>query len=375
MIKRVLHYVGKMDFGGMESLIMTLYRNINKDEFQFDFAVHSIEKGDYDDEILSLGGRIFYFPIMRNNPIAYNECWEKFWKEHKKEIYAFQMHTNSLANNIAIKTAKSANIPIRIIHAHSAYAAKGRLQVLNDFLHKVNRRYVYKYANRLIACSEEAARWMYGNIDMSKVILLNNAVDYSLYRYDEYKRKIIRSEFGVGERLVLCQIGHLLSVKNHRFTLKVLSYLKKSNLDFICLFVGSGSLEQELREETINYGLSENVIFTGARKDVSDVLSASDIFLMPSLYEGLGIAAVEAQISGIQCVLSSNIPTIVSISDRICFLDINDESKWGEYIQSIIKKDIYNRKNFFLEQTFDASLCTKQYCNLLNREDVVWIEK
>ena len=335
MVKRVLHYVGKMDFGGMEAMIMNLYRNINRDEWQFDFAVHSDKKGCYEDEIVSLGGRIYRFPAMRRNPFMYKQCWKIFWQQHKNEYEVFQMHTNSLANIIALQTATEADIPKRIVHAHSAYANKGKLQFLNDILHKYNRNRLGKYANLCFACSELAADWMFGHdsLKSGKAIILNNGVDYNRFAFCSEKRVLLRENLGLSNKITLIQVGSLLPVKNHQFTIKVIKRLVEfGNTNLVCLFMGDGPLRQSLEEIVQKEDLGKYIIFLGAKSNIEDYLSSSDIFLMPSLYEGMPLSVVEAQVSGLKCLISDSITKMAKVSNNVDYLSIEDVNAWSEYI-------------------------------------------
>lgn len=334
-MKRIIHYVGKMDYGGMEAMIMNLYRNIDRTQWQFDFAVHTEIRGCYEDEIEKLGGHIYRFPPMRSNPFRYKKVWKEFWTKHRGEYEVFQMHTNSLANIIALQTAKKAGVPKRIVHAHSAYANKGRLQWLNDILHIYHRNTIDKYANIKFACSELSGEWMFGQkcLSTGKAVLMNNGVDYERFFFSLENRSAIRKELGIEDKLVLVQVGSMLPVKNHVFTLEIIKYLvNHGNTNIVCLFLGDGYLRKQLEETVKDSGLDNYVFFVGAKNNVEDYLSASDLFLMPSLYEGMPLSVVEAQASGIKCLVSNTITPMSKISSLIDYLPIDSISPWIEQI-------------------------------------------
>lgn len=367
-MKRILHYVGKMDFGGMEAMIMNLYRNIDRSQWQFDFAVHVKERGCYEDEIEKLGGRIHRFPIMRSNPLRYKKAWEKFWDTHKGEYEVFQMHTNSLANIIALQTAAKAGIPQRIVHAHSAYANKGRLQLLNDILHKYHRCNIDNYATIKFACSELAANWMFGKdcLEDGSAILMNNGVDYDRFLFNEERRNLIKEELGIVDKFTLVQVGSFLPVKNHIFTIGICKQLVASGFsNFVCLFLGSGVLKEQLEQFAIDENLERNIIFVGSKKNVEDYLSASDIFLMPSLYEGMPLSVVEAQASGLKCLLSDTITQMAKVSDRVEYLSIEDSSIWVEHILNCMVQ--VDRTNLLLDDRLNIKTTISSYTSYISR--------
>lgn len=371
MIK-VLHYVGKMNRGGMETFIMNLYRGINNDEYQFHFAVHEVETGDYDQEILNRGGKIFVFPHMRNNPLRYRMEWRKFWNMHRNEYQAFHFHTNSLANIIAFEESYRAGIQIRIIHAHSSFSNKGRLQFLNDFLHQKHQKKITKYATNLLACSPEAALWLYGQnvINKSLVQMMKNGVSISDYVYDIDARNTIRKEFGVEERTIL--IGHVAAffeVKNHKYIIEIARYLKELGQNFLFVLVGEGRLKKDIINLVKEQHLDQYFVFTGVRSDVNRLLSAFDIVVLPSLYEGLPVSLIEAQINGVPVIVSDNVSRAVKLNDNLKFASTEESaSTWAEMI---IKTPIIHEANMekIIDNGYSAKMVCKEYLKLINRGD------
>lgn len=364
-MKRILHYVGSMDYGGMEAVIMSLYRNIDRSVWQFDFAVHSEKKGYYEDEIERLGGSVFRFPMMRANPKLYKQVWDIFWKNHKDDYYVFQMHTNSLANIVALKASKKYGVPVRAIYAHSSYADKGRYQIIHDIIHKWNRKHITKYANVKFACSELAAKWLYGAADLQRdnVILMNNGIDYYRFRYNEGARIRIREQLAVEGKYVLCQVGHMLPVKNHFFTISLLKQLPDN---IVCIFLGDGSLQDKIIKRVTDEGLQSRTFFLGMKPNVEDYLSASDAFLLPSLYEGMPLSVVEAQVSGLPCFISSNITKMAQVSNLVNYLDIKDVSVWGDIIKSQYDTNKSDRSKVVLDNKFDVKITAKKYIEIIS---------
>lgn len=333
MVVRVLHYVGRMKRGGMETFIMNLYRGIDTSVVQFDFAVHEAEEGEYDNEILQRGGRIYHFPHMRENPFVYRKSWKDFWKDHKDEYRAFHFHTNSLANIIAFDEAYKAGIPVRIVHAHSSFANKGRLQFLNDYLHHRHQKMVTNEATNLLACSDKAATWLFGQ-GSSQVEIIKNGIHLKDFAFCERDRENVRNEFQVGSSTIL--IGHVaafLEVKNHKYDLEIAQALKAMSADFEFVLVGDGPLLNDIKNAVDVLGLEENFVFTGTRSDVSRLLSGFDVVILPSLYEGLPVSLIEAQVNGVSVLVSDTIAKEVKIADNLGFSSIGvPASSWAQKI-------------------------------------------
>ena len=365
---RVLHYVGKMDRGGMETFIMNLYRNINHSEIQFDFAIHGDRNGDFEEEILTMGGRFYQFPHMRKNPIAYRKAWRNFWREHRGEYRAFHMHTNSLANIIAMEEAYDADVPIRIIHSHSSYANKGKLQLLNDCIHKLHRKRIGVIATNLIACSNKAAEWMFGGMKLGKknVVLLNNGIDIYKFKYCVEDRKRIREELAISDDIFLIgQVGAFLPVKNHNFSIDFFKKLKNENENVKLMLIGEGSLKNDIEHKVKENGLSEDVLFLGKRSDIECLLSSMDLFIMPSLYEGLPVSLVEAQANGVPTLASNTITKEVKFNDNLRYCSIDSGvSKWIEEIPKLGKEHVANIKEI-VQRGFDIKDTCKKYMDIL----------
>ncbi len=337
---RVLHYVGSMRRGGMETLIMNLYRNVNREEIQFDFAVHGDFAGDFAPEINSLGGRFFFFPRMRKNPVAYRKSWRVFWESHCHEYRAFHFHTNSLANIIAFEEAYRVGVPIRIVHSHSSFSDKGRLQWLNTILNIINRYKVKKYATILIACSDKAAQWLYGGMQMGnlQVHLLKNGVDLRQFKYSDRARVRIRAELNLGDEILIGHVGAFVPVKNHYFLIKVISEALKINPKVRAILVGEGVLINNMKVLVKDLGLTDVVYFMGIRDDVNALMSAMDVFVFPSLYEGLPVSMIEVQANGLPALMSDTITDDVVLNPNVKRLTINSSAKvWAQSLLDMAK--------------------------------------
>ncbi len=342
MAVRVLHYVGIMNRGGMETFIMNLYRNIDRNKIQFDFAVHGERAGDFEKEISMLGGKFYYFPHMRKNPLKYRKAWKDFWKNNKERYVAFHMHTNSLANIIALEEATKAGIPIRIVHSHSSMANKGRLQWLNDILHRRHQARLSKLATNLFACSDKAAEWLFGGTEIKglTVTKINNGVQVNDFRYDPEIRERLRAELNISDKKVIGHIGAFLPVKNHLFLVETVEKCYLSDRSVRCLLIGNGPLINEIKDIVKQKNLQDVILFLGVCDNVNKLLSAMDLFLMPSLYEGLPVSLVEVQANGLPALVSDTITKDVAMQKNLHYMSLKASSdEWAGAALSIIKNN------------------------------------
>ena len=326
MSVRVLHYVGKMNRGGMETFIMNLYRSIDREKVQFDFAVHGGSAGDFKDEIFSLGGVFYYFPHMRKNPMKYRKSWRDFWQKNKDRYSAFHMHTNSLANIIALEEAERAGIPVRIVHSHSSMANKGRLQWLNDYLHKAHQKKLPKLATHLFTCSDKAAKWLFGEnaVGNMRVRQVNNGVDTEKFRFKADKRTAIRESLSLDKTKLIGHVGAFIPVKNHEFIIDVVEQAHKKDSSVRCMLIGTGALLDQIKEKVRLRGMEDVVLFMGLCDNVHELLSAMDAFIMPSLYEGLPVSLVEVQANGLPALVSDTITEDVKLRDSLHYLSLSE---------------------------------------------------
>ena len=368
---RVLHYVGNMKRGGMETFIMNLYHQIDRSQIQFDFAIHGENAGDFKEEILSLGGNFYYFPHMRKNPLKYRAEWRNFWKNNKDRYSVFHMHTNSLANTIALEEATKANIPIRIIHSHSSMANRGNLQWLNDILQRCHQRKIPQLATHLFSCSDKAAEWLFGgtSIGNMSVIQINNGVDIEKFKYDENKRKKIRLEFALSKFKVIGHIGAFLPVKNHQFIIDVVEQAYRQDNSVRCMLIGTGTLLEEMKKTVCQKGLEDIIMFLGVRSDVADLLSAMDIFIMPSLFEGLPVSLIEVQANGLPSLISDSITRNVKLKDNVHYMALsNSKEDWARKALEIINNGERDDDNTCITQSgFDIKDTARLNTDIVTR--------
>lgn len=324
---RILHVFYNMESGGAQAFVMNVYRNIDHSKIQFDFIVQTEDKSHYDDEICELGGRIFYLPKLRfNNGIAFIRAWERFFMEHRdfKIIYGHAQGTAAVYLSIAKKHGLKT-----IIHSHTSSSEEGIKAVIKNVFQLPLR----KITDVRLACSKEAGEWLYGK--KASFSIIKNAIEIKKYLFDYEKRIKVRNDFNLNNKYVVGHVGRFHYSKNHDFIIEIFKVVHDYNPDTMLMLVGGGDLEKSIESRVIELGLSKNVIFTGFRADVPDLLQAIDIFIFPSHYEGLGIALIEAQASGLRCIASDVIPHEAKVTELLELISLNESTEyWAKKILS-----------------------------------------
>lgn len=334
-MKRILQIMGKMDRAGAETMLMNLYRHIDRSKVQFDFITFTYDKGDYDDEIIAMGGKII--PIVAKDSISRMFKLQKFLKANPEyEI----LHSHVLLNNaFHLIAAKSAGIKHRISHSHNtSNGANSKLKKLYEIWAK---KTIQQLATYRIACGVEAAQYLYGTAD--DVLILNNAIDLKKYADIATTQKSYWDNVLPHKGLRLIQVGRLTEVKNHEFSLKIAKALREQGFEFTFFIVGQGSLESKIRDLIIEYELSEQVHLLGVRDDVPELMAGADLMLMPSLHEGFPVVLVESQAVGLHTLVSDRVSAEVDFGlGLIHFLSITSEKEWVDYLETPIKSPLSN---------------------------------
>lgn len=332
---RVLHVIGIMNRGGAETMIMNLYRNIDRNKIKFDFVENTFEKAAFDDEIKSLGGRIYNCPHYNGkNHFEYKKWWNNFFEEHSGEYRIIHGHIGSTAS-IYLKIAKKYGL-YTIAHSHNTLLQKD-FESLIYKIYSFPTRYI---ADHFFTCSREAGVSRFGKkIGNNEKLctLFHNSIDTNRFLYNVEERNSVRKNLELEDKLVIGHVGRFCSQKNHSFLIDVFNEIIKKNKNYRLLLVGGGPLENEIKDKVKNLGLSDFVVFAGICSDVYNYMQAMDVFVFPSLYEGLGIVIVEAQTSGLPCVISNTIPNEAVLTDGLVVRkNINDNAKdWAECIMNL----------------------------------------
>lgn len=324
---RVLHVFASLDRGGAETMIMNIYRSIDREKVQFDFVVDDSNKNyDYEEEIEYLGGNIYRIPKYKaKNYFSYRSKWESMLMSHKEWKIVHIHHTVPAFTYLGI--AKK-NQLVTIVHSHSAGATKSIKSILK-ILSRFPLRYLAEY---LFACSVAAAKWMFGN-KCSKAIIINNAIDSKRYIFSAEKRDLMRTELNLENSFTIGHIGNFSKAKNYPFILDIFVEVLKIDPFAKLVLIGKNDNNPEVERRVKELNLEKNVIFTGVRSDIPDLLQAIDVFLFPSLHEGLPVTLIEAQASGLPCIVSDSITTEVAVSDLIQFVSLSLSSElWAEKV-------------------------------------------
>ena len=345
---RILQVLGGLDAGGAETFVMNIYRNIDRNKIQFDFIVHNKEKNFYLDEIKKLGGRVYYVPKYNGfNHFQYINAWKNFFAEHS-EYKIIHSHVRSTAS-IILKIAKKYGLTT-ICHSHSTSNGKG----FSALVKKIYQKKIVYYADYLFGCSKEANEWLYGKKYASKSFILNNAIDTSKFVYNYKTREELRKKLKINNKYVIGQVGRLISVKNHLFSLNLLKEYLKINKDVFLLIIGDGELYDVLNKEIKRLNIIDNVLILKNRSDVNCLMQAMDAFIMPSLYEGLPLSLVEAQTASLPCVISKNVNAGIIINDLVKRLSLDEDKKlWIEQFEKFKTNERINRIKEIKEAGFD----------------------
>lgn len=336
---RVLQMIASLYSGGSQAMLMNLYRNIDRKKVQFDFIVEHPEYDYYLDEIEKLGGKVYTLPAFRGANIKeVKDAWNNFFVEHP-EYKILHSHSRSHAS-IYLPIARKYGLKT-IIHSHNTSNGKG-IQAIAKNIFQYPLRYQADY---YVGCSKKSGEWLFGDkvVSSDKFFVLNNAIDASEYRYNERVRNEYRKQFDVENKTVFIQVGSLSKQKNHLFTMEIFKKLCEINDNVILYIAGVGELEKEIRDKIKEYNLEGKVILLGRRSDVKNLLQMADCFIMPSIYEGLSVAAVEAQASGIACILSDMVSDEVKITDSCEFLPLTVDEWVNKLNNKFIRVDTYDQ--------------------------------
>ena len=334
---RVLHSVSNMDRAGIETMLMNYYRRIDREKIQFDFLVNKTKPGDYDEEIRSMGGNIYVGPGL--TPWAYPEYlrfMEKLLSEHP-EIKILHAHNEGMME-YALRGAEKAGLPVRIAHAHNTHIIRDYKWPLKVFC----KAFIPRTATEYFACGRDAGIYYFGERRWNeKGYTMHNAIDPSSFRFSEEIRAEKRRELGVGDAFVIGHIGRFNVQKNHKRLVEIFAALLEKRPDAVLLLIGEGELEQATRDRVRELGIEDKVMFLGLRSDIPELCMAFDLFLMPSLFEGLPVVGVEAQAAGVPCVFSAEVTDEVVILPESTQIPLSSsDSEWAERIAAFVGKSV-----------------------------------
>ena len=332
---RVLHIVPKLAPGGIETLLMNICRHIDRTKINFDFLIHSSEKGVYDDELRALGCRLFYLHRLsaRYFFLSYKNDLRAFFLQHKNDYDIIHSHIDTLSA-IPLKEASLAGYPIRIAHSHNtSITDRGIKRAIKNFY----KKRIPRYATHLFACSNMAGEFCFGNNSFYNI---TNGIEVKRFLYKNDIRKKYRERLSIDDKtIVFVHTGAFRKQKNHLFLLEVFASILYFLPDSKLVALGDGELRFEIEEKIKSLGLEEACILLGNTADVAEYLSASDVFLLPSLFEGLPIAAIEAQASGLPVFISDTVTPETQLGKNYFRFSLDEgHALWGKKIAKTLQQ-------------------------------------
>lgn len=369
---RILNLFTIMNRGGAETMVMNYYRAIDKSKIQFDFMVHRQERGAYDDEIEAMGGRIFRMcPIYPQNLFKYQQLLKTFFDNHP-EYRILHSHMSELGY-FAFKEAIKHGVPVRICHAHSSPNFK--IETFKEKLKVIPReilaRRMRKLSTDFFVCSKIAGNWLFGRKNESKFIMMNNAVNAVSFAYDEKIANKIKSEMKWKDKIIVGHVGRLIAAKNHTFLIDVFQLFHLKHPNSILVLVGDGDQRENICNKIKKLNLEDSIILLGFRSDTANLYQAFDIFVFPSLYEGLPVSLIEAQSAGLSCIVSDTISTQAQILPSYTILSLNASPEiWVNEMEKHLNDKRVNTTENIKKAKFDiysnAEWLTNFYLNKLS---------
>ncbi|MBC7641839.1 MAG: glycosyltransferase family 1 protein [Flavobacterium sp.] len=349
---KVLQVFTILNRGGAETNIMNYYRKLNQEKVQFDFLVHRQEIAPYEEEVIKLGAKIYRLPAF--NPLKikqYKKSIKLFFDEHQDYNI---IHGNCSELGIYIyQEAKKRNIPVIIAHAHNATDG---LNLKSPF------RWYYKnkmrpFVNTYFSCSHPASIWLFGKKNAKKAFIMNNAIDAKSFAFDLKKDLNSRNNLNAENSLNILHVGRFNEQKNHSFMIDVFSALHKINPNTKLFLVGEGDLKTKIIEKVKNLSLDKNVVFLGSRSDVNDIAQAMDLYLFPSLFEGLPVSLVEAQAAGLKCIISDGIPKeSILIPEHVTVVALKKSPQyWASQINNFSNHKKTDVSQLIIEKGYDIN--------------------
>lgn len=358
-MKRVLVF-GMTDMpGGVESVIMNYYRNINRDELQMDFLCNTPTVA-YEEEIKRLGGKIYKIESRSKNLFLYHKQLKNFFKENAKKYSTIWVNICSLANIDYLIYAKKYKIKYRIIHCHNSQNMDSKLRVI---LHKFNKLRLEKYATDYWTCSEESNSWFFQPKLNEKVVVVHNAIDYDKFKFDEDIREEYRKKLKIEDKVVFGNIGRFHFQKNQLRLLEIFKKISEKEENAVLILIGDGEDKSKILNKISELKLEEKVKVLGIRDDVEKLLQCMDAVIFPSLFEGLPLVLVEAQANGLPVFASDTITKEIMLSDNMVFLSLKESNEyWAERIlESNLER--HNNYNEIEKKGYDI----KKECNKIER--------
>lgn len=363
-MKRLLCILANMNAGGAETFLMKIYRQVDRTRYQMDFCINAKDKCFYEDEINALGGRIYRIPSKSENTMAFKKQLGAVVRDNGYD-HVLRI-TSSAAGFMDLKIAKGAGAAVCC--ARSSNSSDGNT-LKSRLVHRLGRLLYNRYVDVKIAPSDLAAAYTFGKraYRNGDVHILHNAVDLNVFRYDPAARKRIRSALGITDDVTLVgHIGRFNTQKNHEFLLDIYDAIHKKNSSAKLMLVGNGTLENEIRAKVDRLGLNDSVIFTGVRNDVPELLSAMDVFVFPSFYEGMPNTVIEAQATGLPCVIADTITREADITGLVSYLSLSQSADaWALAALDRVNAERQDTGKLFRDRKYDIESVASQFTQMV----------
>lgn len=358
---RVAQVIGKMLGGGVESVVMNYYRHVDRTRVQYDFLVDSDSTRVPEEEITSLGGRVFRIPPYQH-PLQYRQALIKLFQEHNWKIVHSHINTLSV---FPLSAAKRAGVPVRIAHSHSTM---GKGEPVKNIMKLALRPFANVYPTERFACGNYAGKWLFGDRGFA---VIPNAIPLDKFRFNPQTRRLIREKLNISpDTLLIGHVGRFMPQKNQRFLIDVLADLLQRRVKAQLAFVGEGPDMDSIKTYAKTVKVQDHVLFLGQQSDVQKYYWAFDVFCLPSQYEGLCLVGIEAQRAGLPCIFSSPITNEVNVTGTAQFLPVDSSRQWAEALEHYVPgKRILTDDAAFSDYDIvkQGELLTQRYIDLYNQ--------
>lgn len=357
---KVLQVIGSLDRAGAETMLMNIYRHLDQTQVVFDFVVYGEKKGDYEDEAISLGASIIHLQVPQKGYLHFYRNMQKIMRRGGYDA----VHVHTLFNSgLVLRAARRAGIDKRICHSHSIQNRE-RENVISKFYAQLMRKMIKNNANAFLACGREAGRFLYGAPFFDRYgKVVRNTIDTNKFTYRDDVRKQTRTALGIGENtLVVGHIGRFSEVKNHTFLVDVFKEILDTEDNAVLLLIGDGELRAQIKDKVEQLEMVESVRFLGVRADTDKLLQAMDVLVFPSLFEGVPVTLIEAQSSGLPCVVSDRVPQETKITDLIYFFSL--QKRAGQWAEKVLECAATPRRDY-ARQVLDSGYDIKKTTTFL----------
>ena len=355
---RIAQIMGKLLGGGVEMVVFNYYRAIDKSKIQFDFYYDADSSVEPPQDLIDMGARFIKIPQYQHLPQFLNALKKHFRANNYTIVHS---HINTISV-FPLYMAWRCGVPVRIAHNHSVPSGEScKRTALKYFLRSFSRVFPTDY----FACSEKAGRWLFGdkNFDESQVTVIKNAVDFERFRPSEDVLSPLRKELGLENKYVIGCIGRLTFAKNHRFLIDVFKEVKHRRQDTVLLLVGRGELNDELHRIVDTEGLTNSVVFAGHVYNPGSYYRLCDVIAVPSVFEGLSLTTIEAQVAGVPVIISNAVPDEAVISDGCTRLDLDKEMWVNIVLKCGTKETRLDNRSKYYDIQFASKLLEKWYLN------------